>query len=484
MSKKLTIFTIIILITLMQGCSSDNNISETEKGGSVNEEWGRYNLSNYPANKKVIDKTTAETIKNVEPVASNTQSGIKTMYIDNMFINTSMQFLAVDKDGGLWISIYKDLYYSLDNGETKTLIHKFDYGIQSLHVLKSGTILVRLNVNETSKLYRSTDNGLSWSADPVLDPCPGYLAKGFLESLDGTLFFVSYSKDGKIYRSDNDGISFYIVNTIRDILHFHQIQEDPYNPGTLYITTGDSDIESRVYKSTDKCENMTVFGQGAQMWRAVSLLFTKDYLYWGMDSTDSTQPAYIIRCARDNPVPELLKKVNAPIYYAWKTARGELLFATNPESNGSQYPAVNIYYSRDGIEFNVIFSWQTTIRDWYTLYFIGEHEDQIYLYLVSQTIGLDGKVDIIAKITDAIATCTVIQDNWISGSTGIARLGSANNQQAVILSNRKTDIARVTKDGFEILGGDNGIIIQSQNGTKYKLSVTDTGEIKTEKFSE
>lgn len=76
--------------------------------------------------------------------------------------------------------------------------------------------------------------------------------------------------------------------------HVHIVKVDRAT-GDLWIGTGDEDIHCRIMLSTDHGDSFRVLGRGSQEWRTLSIWFTKDYVYWNMDSHE---PQKIFRLAR------------------------------------------------------------------------------------------------------------------------------------------------------------------------------------------
>lgn len=77
--------------------------------------------------------------------------------------------------------------------------------------------------------------------------------------------------------------------------HIHVLTVDPYT-GWIFVGTGDTDNESAIYVSKDQGISLHKVGGGAQVWRTLSFIFTKDYIYW---NTDSDAPQYLSRVSRN-----------------------------------------------------------------------------------------------------------------------------------------------------------------------------------------
>ncbi len=119
------------------------------------------------------------------------------------------------------------------------------------------------------------------------------------------------------------------------------------------------------------------------MFRAVSLLFTKDYIYWGTDAP--TRQNYIYRYSREDGQTEKLSAVDGTVYYSTILGNGIKLFATTTEGNSEgKNPEwdkkAHIWASQDGTSWEDLVSWEKDIWPYilgYGCVFFasGEYED-------------------------------------------------------------------------------------------------------------
>lgn len=68
--------------------------------------------------------------------------------------------------------------------------------------------------------------------------------------------------------------------------HIHVIMKDPYTDD-LYVGTGDTDLESGIYRSTDGGKTFQILFSGKQNYRALNFIFTQNAIFWNTDTHES-----------------------------------------------------------------------------------------------------------------------------------------------------------------------------------------------------
>src|SRR5207342_3468370 len=110
----------------------------------------------------------------------------------------------------------------------------------------------------------------------------------------------------------------------------HAVQFDAVTR-KVWVATGDLDHESQIgyFDESDGARHLTVIASGQQMARAVSLLFTKDYVYWGSDGNGGVGDGsnYIYRWSRATKSVQPVAKVKGPVYYSNICQNGRLFVA-------------------------------------------------------------------------------------------------------------------------------------------------------------
>ncbi|MEL7834105.1 hypothetical protein [Fodinibius sp. Rm-B-1B1-1] len=133
---------------------------------------------------------------------------------------------------------------------------------------------------------------------------------------------------------------YHIFNNIR---HIHGVFWDQYE-SNLWVTTGDLDHESIIWRFNDKGEPEKI-ATGSQQTRAVDLLFTKDAIFYTTDAPNEQN--YIYCLDRKSGQVEQLQEIGGPVFYG-KALENGLFFSTVVEpSEVNRMDAVELWYSND-----------------------------------------------------------------------------------------------------------------------------------------
>ena len=124
---------------------------------------------------------------------------------------------------------------------------------------------------------------------------------------------------------------------------FYRIYFDKYSK-SLWCLCGDVGSENKIIQSFDEFSSVSVIGDGDETWRAVSILFTDKYFYYGMDAEYSDN--YIIKVNRKDLQRKKIGKVNGPVYYSYKHNK-KLFFAVTAELCASQTDKYASLYAVD-----------------------------------------------------------------------------------------------------------------------------------------
>lgn len=266
------------------------------------------------------------------------------------------------KNNILWASSNNVIYKSEDYGKTWEKVKKirssiqyffFDYshlfnrllrlGIRTLYILKSNTVLV---ISE-GIIYRYASKTRKLKKVNVLRNGRGPLRNGITEDREGNVYYGEYWSNKErncvnLYKSTDDGQTWNIIHSFREIpiRHIHAVQYDSFL-NLLWLCTGDKDEECMIAYSKDFGKTFTEIGIGSQKWRAMSLTFTKNYLYWGTDNPSGHNN--IFQWRRSDRFLKEIATVKGPVYDSIKIGN-KILFSTAVEKGeGNQDGYARIY---------------------------------------------------------------------------------------------------------------------------------------------
>lgn len=142
-----------------------------------------------------------------------------------------------------------------------------------------------------------------------------------------------------------DGLDWTTAHEFRGVRHIHGVYHDPY-ADAFWITTGDADAESAIWRSDDRFASVRRVLGGSQQVRAIGLLFTHAHVYFGSDTPDEANHLY--RLDRITGEVHRLRRVEGSVFHAAR-AGDWMLFSTavEPSSRNRSKDAV-LYGSRDG----------------------------------------------------------------------------------------------------------------------------------------
>lgn len=239
-------------------------------------------------------------------------------------------------DGRIFCTLSGDFSTFDRNGANKITLYNFasngypGYNINNAILLPSGTVIVALTAyKQTLKFLRSTNPSYTaWEL--VNEDWNGQmLYKGWTVSPDGTLIAGEYPTHNNIlsvrlWKVTNNGKTWQVIYTFngrqgiltdqKQIFHIHTVGYDKYT-GLYWIGTGDKDSESSVW--TYDGTSLTLIGQGSQLWRICSFVFTPDYVLWGTDgriSYESTNKCRMIRYHKLNGISEIVSDTESTMF--------------------------------------------------------------------------------------------------------------------------------------------------------------------------
>jgi hypothetical protein len=248
-------------------------------------------------------------------------------------------------------------------------------------------------------------NGVYQALRGLMRPCR-VLRSACAINNDGSIFFGEYLANNergemRVYKYQTGGDSLAVVHTFpkNSIKHVHGIYFDKFT-NSLFCLTGDDAHENRILQTFDEFKTVKIVGQGDETWRAVSMLFTEKYFFYGMDAEFRTN--HIYQFDRKTGKRKSLGEVNGTVFYSKKLG-DDLFFATTAENAPIQTEnaAALWHVSENGTRAKLISfekdHWHPTLFQFGTIHFpcFNKLEDKLYFHLV----GVKGDNDTFVVIS-------------------------------------------------------------------------------------
>ena len=264
---------------------------------------------------------------------------------DDLFIQKGKELLLVNAVDGKTQKRWQ-LPYARFIDLDRRAIRLLRSGVHALLPLKNEKVILVLK-----KLICRLDL-TDGSVDGLFSEFQGSRPLFICQTNAGDIYFGDYFNNPdrdtvNIYHSPDLGETYQIIysfppNTIR---HIHGLFFDPYTDN-IWVTSGDHDQESNIWKTGDNFKNLDRVVGGEQRFRAVQLIFTKDFIYYGSDTP--LELNFLYRLNRRTKEVEKLQQVQGTVFYGCKVG-SDLFFSTVVEpSIVNTDPHVYIWGSKDG----------------------------------------------------------------------------------------------------------------------------------------
>lgn len=239
-------------------------------------------------------------------------------------------------------------------------------------------------------------DGIYQALDGLVRPCR-VLRSACAVDERGNVFFGEYLANNergemRVYKYTVGAGALEVVYTFpaKSIKHIHGIYLDDFTK-SLFCLTGDDEDECQILQTFDEFETLDEIGKGDETWRAVSLLFTQQALFYGMDAEFRANHIYKIdRVTEDR---ESLGEVSGTVFFSKKLGE-ELFFTTTAENAPSQTENVAAIWNvdpegkcREVVKFKKD-RWHPTLFQFGTIHFpsVSLLTGELYFHLV----GVEG----------------------------------------------------------------------------------------------
>lgn len=285
----------------------------------------------------------------MNPILENKVRGRVLFHEDDLLYKTINRKLYVSHNAGAdWKQVYKLPITSI-----------FDFVADQAHLairlLRKGYHHLDLLVGEQigilydKKAAIITDKNVVYGKD-----IKGSRPLSF-KAINGEFIFGEYRSNPErssigVYAFNNSK-ALYKKLEISGIRHVHGIYKDPYT-NRVWITSGDFFEEACIYNADLELKNIHKVISGSQQTRAIKLLFTQDFIYYGTDTPDEQN--FIYRFSRDDYHLEKLASVGSSVFHGYQLSNW-LFFSTAVEpSKVNKTKFVELWASPDGIDWKCI----------------------------------------------------------------------------------------------------------------------------------
>lgn len=199
--------------------------------------------------------------------------------------------------------------------------------------LANGDVFVTFD--KTVGVFR---NGKYIELEGLARPCR-VLRSGCAVDAAGNIYFGEYLANNerdavRIYKFPAGGTSVKPVHVFppRSIKHIHALHFDRFSD-SIFCLTGDAPAECQILRTSDGFKTVETLGSGGETWRAVSMLFTENSLFYGTDAEHRDNE--IFRVDRATLDRTSLGEVTGTVFYS-KQVGDDLFFGTTAENAPSQ----------------------------------------------------------------------------------------------------------------------------------------------------
>ena len=275
-------------------------------------------------------------------------------------------------DGGVWATSGRKIIHQVDKSWEQFATFPFSYPRDLFAFSRPTSRAMRsdkcnLYINRFGKkmgiragwVY-SIDNEKTTPLFSIQGDC--VLHRSMSEDAEGNIYFGEYfmnpgRRPVRIWRISSDLTRWQIAHELGTIRHVHGVYRDPFNEKVFWVTVGDFKGECHILRTDDYFRSFTQFGDGSQIWRAVNLFFTGDYICWLTDS--NLEPNHACRMSRKNGELEIGQPVDSSTWYGCTTKEGtHLAFTTIERGPAIQSDESSILASQDAFHWEKVFAFK------------------------------------------------------------------------------------------------------------------------------
>lgn len=194
------------------------------------------------------------------------------------------------------------------------------------------------------------------------------LHRGICEDPDGQVYFGEYFMNPargpvRVWRCAADLRSAEVAYEFPagSIRHVHGVYRDPCDPSALWLTAGDYQNECYLFRTDSRFRTLERYGDGTQIYRAVTLLFTPEHVSWITDS--HIEQNHACRMRRSDGELEVGQKVACSAWYGATMREGlQVMFTTVEKGPAIQRQEASLLVSDDGFRWSEARAFR---KDWW-----------------------------------------------------------------------------------------------------------------------
>jgi len=284
----------------------------------------------------------------------------RILYVDELrIIREYRSKIFISKDGGIKWSLMRN---EIKNGLFKNFFRGHYYarlfrlGIHHLIPFENNYYVVFIDKNI------SIINGNTKIAELQISGSRPLCVLGHNNSVYYGEYYSNKNRNPiKIWQFEIDKPENYrIVAQISDVRHIHGVFYDMYT-NSIWFTSGDDNTESILWVTYDNFKNIEKVINKGQQTRAVQLIFTADFVYFGSDTPNEQN--FIYRLDRQSGQVSKMQQTSGSVFYGCKVGDA-LFFSTAVEpSKINVHNYSELWASRDGVSWKKVLQFKKDILD-------------------------------------------------------------------------------------------------------------------------
>lgn len=154
-----------------------------------------------------------------------------------------------------------------------------------------------------------------------------------------------------VWASSDRGVSWIRAWTFEKVRHIHGVFQNPAD-GSIWITTGDTDEESIIWRTEDEFETVQQIVSDGQQSRAVSLVFSESDVIYGTDIPGRPNSIRKYNCVTTQT--DTIANVDGPVFFSANLNGRKFLSTSVEKENIHRIRDVCVYASDDWADWHKV----------------------------------------------------------------------------------------------------------------------------------